>query len=847
MELAYAGLHQLCAPLLDLRERLPAPQRDALATAFGLSAQPAPDRFVVALAVLGLLSEVARERPLLCVVDDAQWWDKPSALALAFVARRLRAEPIGLVFAVQEPREVRELSGLPELVVGGLGEGDARALLDSALLGRLDEQVRDRVVAESRGNPLTLLEFARGPAPAQLAGGFALPDVVPPVNRTEQSFVRRLESLPVGTRRLLLIAAAEPLGDVSLLWRAAGWLGLGADVAAPARAAGLIDLGAFVRFRHPLVRSTVYRRASLPDRREAHLALAEATDPEVDPDRRAWHRAHAADGPDEDVAAGLERSAGRAAARGGVAAAAAFLGRATELTPDPARRGPRALHAAQAKLQAGEFEQARSMLVTGEIGPLDELRRAWIDLTRARIAFAHGRRSEASSLLLAAARTLEPLDAGLARETYLEALSAATFAGHLASGPSLFEVARAARAAPPALQAHKGDMLLDALAVRLTDGYAAAVRLSAQAVRAFRDDDYSVQEGLRWLWLTSATAADLWDDEGWDTFSDRHVKLAREAGALGELPLALNARVYVHLFAGELAEAASLVQQAQTVSKATGSNLAPYGALGLAAWQGREDEARRLIEATLSEGIGLSVTHWASALLSNGLGRYEDALAAAREAAKCQPELSTPNWGSIELVEAAARSGATELATDALERLSETTRASGTDWALGVEARSRALLSDGAAADELYREAIERLGRTRLRPELARAHLLYGEWQRREGRRIDAREQLRTAYGMLAAIGMEAFAERARRELLATGEKVRRRMDETRDQLTPQEEQIARLARDGLSNSEIGARLFISPRTAEWHLYKVFAKLGISSRRALRDALPSRDPEADPT
>jgi DNA-binding CsgD family transcriptional regulator len=844
MDFAYAGLHQLCAPVLGLRERLPSPQRDALAAAFGLSAEPAPDRFVVGLAVLGLLTEVAGERPLVCVVEDAQWLDNASALALAFVARRLPAESIGLVFAVREPSEVRQLAGLPELTVAGLSEGDARALLDSALPGRLDERVRDRVVAESRGNPRTLLEFARGLAPAELAGGFALPDAMPLANRIEQSYLRRLESLPVQTRRLLLIAAAEPLGNVSLLWRAAGLLGLGADAVAPAQDAGLIDIGALVRFHHPLMRSAVYRRASPPDRRQAHRALAEATDPEVDPDRWAWHRAHAADAPDEDVAAELERSAGRVEGRGGVAAAAAFLERATGLTPDPARRGRRALDAAQAKLQAGGFEPAASMLVTAEAAPLDELRRAEIDLIRARIAFAQRRGREAPLLLLAAARTLEPLDARLARATYLDALSAAMFAGHLASGPSLFEVAQAARQAPREPRAHKEDMLLDGLAVRLTDGYAAAVRLSAQAVRVFRDDDRSVHERLRRLWLTSATAADLWDDERWDTLSARHVNIAREAGALDELPHALDSRVHVHLFAGELAEAASLVREAQTVSGATGGNLAPYGAIGLAALQGREDEVRGLIEATMSEvvargeGMGVTVTHWASALLSNGLGRYEDALAAAREAAKHQQGLSAPNWGLIELIEAAARSGSTELATDAVERLSETTRASGTNWALGVEARSRALLSEAKAAERLYREAIERLDRTRIRVELARARLLYGEWLRRENRRMDAREQLRAAHDMFSRIGAGGFAKRARRELLATGGTVRKRTDQTRVQLTAQEAQIARLASEGHTNPEIGAELFLSPRTVEWHLRKVFAKLAISSRRELHRVLP---------
>ena len=842
MPLAYAGLHQLSGPMLDLRERLPAPQRDALATAFGLSAGQTPDRFVVGLAVLGLLSEIARRRPLVCVVDDAHWLDHGSAQALAFVARRLQAESIGLVLAVPEPRELPEFSGFPELAVGGLHAGDAQALLESVLPGRLDERVRDRFVSESHGNPLTLLELARGVGPAEIAGGFALPDVMPSMNHIEPAFVRRLEMLPVQTRRLLLIAATDPLGEVGMFWRAAGRLGLGADAAAPAQAAGLIDIGSLVRFSHPLLRSAVYRGASLPDRQEAHRALAEATDPEAAPDRRAWHRAHAVDEPDEGVAAELEDSASRAEARGGVAAAAAFLGRASDLTQDPARRGQRALKAAQAKLQAGGFEQAISMLDTGETGPVDELRCERFDLTRARIAFARGRYGEAAPLLLAAARTLEQRDVGLAREAYLDALRAAMFAGHLADSPSVFEVAQAARAASTESQAHKGDKLLEALAVRVIHRDAAAVQLSKEAVQAFCAEDHSVQEELRLLWLTSSTAAELWDDEHWDTLSARHVKIAREAGALSELPLALTSRVYVHLFAGELAEASSLVQEAQTVRVATRSDLLTYDAIGLAAWQGREDEVHRLIDATMGEtvgeGIGTTVMNWARALLSNGLCRYEDALAAAREGAQFPQALSAPNWGLIELIEAAVRCGATELAADALERLSETTGPSGTDWALGVEARSRALLSDAGAAERLYREAIDRLDRTRIRVDLARARLLYGEWLRREGRRVDAREQLRSAHDMFATIGMQAFAERARRELIGTGGKVRKRSVETRGQLTPQEDQIARLARNVLSNPEIGAQLFISVRTVEWHLHNVFTKLGISSREQLRMVLP---------
>jgi DNA-binding CsgD family transcriptional regulator len=847
MELAYAGLHQLCAPLLDLRERLPGPQRDALASAFGLSTGPAPDRFVVGLAVLGLLSEAAEEQPLVCLVDDAQWLDQASALSLAFVARRLLAESIGLVFAVREPSEVRELTGLEELLVGGLTEDDARALLASVLPERLDERVRDRVIAESRGNPLALLELPRGLTPGELAGGFALPDARPLADRIERSFLRRVRSLPPDSQRLLLTAAAEPFGDVSLLWRAANRLGLGPEAAAPAEAAGLLQLGALVRFRHPLVRSAVYGTASLPDRQEAHRALAESIDADIDPDRRAWHRALAAPGPDEEVAAELERSADRAQARGGIAAAAAFLERAAALTQDPARRAERALDAAQAKLHAGAFESAAALLAMAEAGPPDELRLARTDLLHAQIAFVQSRGNEAPPLLLAAARRLEQLDVGLARETYLDAVAAAIFAGRLARDTGLLEVAAAARGASSPQLPRLPDRLLDALAVRLTDGYSASTPMMERVLEALCDEEMPVHEALRWLWLGSVIAADLWDDERWHVVASRHVTITREAGALSELPGALDSCAYVHLFAGELAAAASLGEEVTTVCAAIGSNRARLGPLGLAAFRGREREARTLIDATMSEavprgqGAGVTVTYWLHALLCNGLGQYGDALTAAQEAARHQEEFGAPRWGLVELVEAAARRGAPELAIDALERLSETTRASGTDWALGVEARLRALVSESAAAERLYREAIERLARTRVRVELARAHLVYGEWLRREQRRVDAREHLRAAHEMFSHMGVEGFAERARRELLATGETARRRVDYAHASfLTPQEAQIARLARDGLSNPEIGGQLFISPRTVQYHLHKVFAKLDISSRNQLSRVPASR-------
>jgi DNA-binding CsgD family transcriptional regulator len=853
MELAYAGLHQLCAPLLERLERLPAPQQAALRTAFGLQAGDAPDRFLVGLAVLGLLSDAAEERPVVCAVDDAQWLDVASSQVLAFVGRRLGVESVALIFAVRPLADEDELTGMADLAVHGLAADDARALLESVIAGPVDERVRDRIVAETRGNPLALLELPRGLTPAELAGGFGLPDAVALSGRIEETFRGRLAPLPPQTRLLLLVAAAEPTGDPLLVWRAAGELGIDLEAGRPAVAVDLIEFGSQVRFRHPLVRSAVHRAASPDELKSVHRALAESTDAEVDPDRRAWHRAQAAPALDEDVAAELERSAGRAQARGGVAAAAAFLERAAGLTPSPLRRAQRALDAAQAKLQAGAFGAAHVLLTMADAGPLDDLRRARVDMLRARIAFASSRADEASPLLLAAARRLQPLDAALARETYLDAFSAAMFAGRLAGGHGLPEVAAAARRAqPPSLPTRKADMLLDGLAVLFTDGYAAGTPICRRALQAFCREDTSVEDELRWLWLASITAADLWDDETWYVLSTRHVEMARDAGALSELPLALTSRIFVHLFAGELPAAASLVEYARAVKEATGSNLAPFGALGLAAVQGSTGAAGEPIEASMrevvarGEGIGVTVTQWATALLCNGLGGFHDALVAAQQAGEYPQEPAVANWGLTELIEAAARSGRTELAADAIDRLSTMTSASGTDWALGVEARSRALLSEGEAAERLYREAIERLGRTRVRLELGRAHLLYGEWLRRAARRRDARAHLRTAHEMLAAMGAEAFAERARRELLVTGETVRTRSVETRDELTAQETQVARLASDGRTNAEIGAQLFISPRTVEWHLRNVFAKLDIRSRRELAIALASPDSHLAP-
>ena len=849
MELAFASFQQLCAPMLGKLEGLPDPQRAALGVAFGLNTGAAPDRFLVGLAALSLLSEVAEQQPLLCVIDDAQWLDRASAQALAFVARRLLAEPVALVFATREPGD--EFRGLPELLVGGLRDGDAQELLSSVVRGPLDERVRDRILAETRGNPLALLELPRDVPGVPSVSGFP-PGMSGLSGRIEDSFRGRLEVLPATTRRLMLVAAAEPAGEPALVWRAAERLGIEAEAVAPAADAGLLAIGERVTFRHPLVRSAAYRAAPPAERRTAHQALADATDPQADPDRRAWHRAQAALGPDEDVASELERSAGRAQARGGLAAAAAFLERAAALTLDPARRAERALAAAQATYQAGAFDAALGLLATAEAGPPDQFRRARADLLRGQIAFTSSHGGDVPPLLLKAARQFEQLDLRLARETYLDALAAAIFAGRLAVGGGVREVAEAALAAPRPGPARGPDLLLDGLALLVCEGYAAGAPVLRRAVSAFRGRDISRDEELRWLWLACHAATIVWDYASEDVLSDRQVTLAREAGALVALSAAFYGRAAVHLFAGEFTEAASLVAQAESVIEAIGSSVAPYGALVLAVFRGREGQAPQLIQTATDdarrrgEGQALSLVQWADAVLCNSLGRYEEALAAAQRASEDSPAVTFATLALVELIEAAARSAVPERAADALQRLSGIARACGTDWALGAEARSRALVSDGAAAESLYREAIDRFGRTRLRVDLGRAHLVYGEWLRRQRRRRDAREQLGRAYQIFDSIGAAAFAGRARIELRATGGHARQHTIETPDTLTAQEALIARLAGEGASNPQIAAQLFISPATVAYHLRKVFTKLGISSRRQLAPAIPARQGAAPP-
>jgi DNA-binding CsgD family transcriptional regulator len=854
MELAYAALQQLCAPLLQHLDELPEPQRHALNVAFGRGVGPTPDRFLVGLAVLSLMAAAADTQPLLCVVDDAQWLDQVSVQTLGFVARRLMAEPVAMVFAVRDNPDV--LAGLPELTISGLSDRDARSLLESVMVGGIDPRVRDRIVAETRGIPLALVEVPRNVPATELAGGFWISGMGSSAGALEDKYVQRIKALAADTQRLLLVAAAEPVGDAALFLRVAAQLGIPVDALGPAESAGMVEFGPRMRFRHPLVRSAAYRAADLVERRAIHRALADATDPESDPDRRAWHAAYAAAGPDDTVAAELEASAGRAQSRGGVAAAATFLERAVALTADPEQRGARALAAAHAQRDATGPEAAHELLTIAEMSPLSELQRAQVARLRAQMEFVRSRGgdpgaprvSDTAPALLEAARRQEGLDDYASRESYLEALAAVMYAGRLAEPGTLSEVAAAAQVAigeerhlPRAV-----DYLLKGIALQISGGAGAggALRTALDGMREHAQTGDSAVG--RWLTLPAfpilqeSAAHELWDEETVVDLSTAAVRHARDAGVLAGLPRALVYRAGAHLLAGEFTTAATLIEEADSITAATAHHgPVRYHTLLLTAWRGDPAQALPLIEAAAAdatvtgEGRLCGLTGYANAVLHNGLGRYTEAQAAAHEACAYE-DFGFYNWSLYELIEAATRSGDKNAAAQALRRLEKRAAASETNWGRGAVACAQAMLAADDRADELFTEAIERLERTRVAVHFARARLCYGEWLRRMNRRIDARTQLNEAHDMFTRMGATAFADRTRRELIATGEKVRKQPVSSGAELTAQEAQIARLAGDGMTNQEIGAQLFISTHTVEWHLRKVFVKLDINSRRQLR-------------
>lgn len=841
MDLPYAALHRLCLPLLDGVDQLPEPQAEALATVFGMRGGETPGPFLVGLGVLNLLAEAARGGPVVCAVDDAHWLDEASAQAVAFVARRLRAESILMLITSRIP--TASMRGLASLDVEGLAPAAASQLLDSVVRWPLDDGVRAAILAEARGNPLALLELPLD-SPDRLAGGFGLLEATALAGRIESSFQRRIAELPGDSQELLLLAAAESAGDPVLIWRAAAALGLSPEAGSACADAELLTIGVRFAFRHPLVRSAVYHAAPAEARRRVHRALADATSREADPDRRAWHLGQAVESQDEAIAAELEASADRAQSRGGLAAAAAFLERAAALTPDPVVRAERELLAARDKYHAGAPEGAQMLLDKVESGPHDELRLAHVRQLRGHLAFVTGGAVVAPRLLLEAAQQFEQLDPVLARETYLDAIIYALRTGRFSEDVTVTEVAQAAAAAPvPRRAARAQDVLLDALAVLYTEGHVKGAPLVQQALDGFTPEGLSVSEATRWLSLGCYGAFATWDDVAWERISAANIRHIRATGALGMLPVAHSQRMLVHLHAGEFQAAADLLEESDAIVAAIGVDRPAYDVAAVAAWRGQYERAVELLRVAeraaveRRDGNGLTFVYYASAVMFNGLGRFGEARDAALKAANPMGS-AFAYWALGELAEAAVRCGDRAQAQEAVEVLATTTTPSATEWGLGTEARVRALISDGAEAEGYYQEAISRLGRSRGVMDLARTQLLYGEWLRAQDRVAEARAQLSAAHGRFAEIGAEGYAERARRELAACGVTVAGPAAQKAVELTDQERQIARRARDGRSNAEIGAELFLSARTVEWHLRKVFTKLGISSRRDLRSVLP---------
>jgi DNA-binding CsgD family transcriptional regulator len=844
VDLPYAGLHQLSRSMLDKIGVLPGPQRDALGVAFGVTPGEAPDRYIVGLAALSLMSEVAAINPLLCVVDDAQWIDTPTTQALAFVARRLGADSVGLLFASRE--RLDDLNGVPEVELAGLNPIDAQRLLESTLIGRLDEPVRDRILAETNGNPLAVLELPRALTAAEAATGVIRRSGGSLSSRIEESFRTQIEQLPDDTRRLLVLAAAEPLGDPFLVLDAASHLELSVDAADAAAEAGLFHIRERCSFRHPLVRSAVYASATERERRLAHAALADATDQSVDPDRKAWHRAQATAAPDEDVAAHLERTAARAKARGGLAAAGTFLERAAMLTPEAGKRVERALAAANAMFEAGAFDAVLNLLRAADTAQFDELQAARAHSLQALVVAmtARGERKEPVLQLLAAAERLKQLDPAAGRTVYLEALNQAFYEP---DAEILQAVVDAIDTSPASASGEILEQILQGWALMLGRGFPAGTECLRKAMVSLRDKPELQEAELPLLCNADGVARGFWDLDSWETISRRGAEAARESGALLLLAQFLDSWAGVKVVLGDFSSATAAYAEAHALAEVTS------GGAGEASWLNayrcQESEALRRIDQAEREGKGKphrAFLDYARALVYNGAGRYEPALEAAQRSCD-RHATGAYTFALVELVEAGARCGQNERANLALEQLVMRTQLAGTEWSLGVEARATALLTDDpAAAEALYREAIERLEDAQTRPDLGRAHLVYGEWLRRESRRSAAREQLRTAYTMFTEMGIAGFGDRARRELAATGEKARKRTPDTSGQLTPQEAHIAGLAREGLSNPEIGARLFISPRTVEYHLHKIFTKLDITSRSQLHRVLPSAAREAQP-
>ena len=848
MDLGFAGLHQLLVPFLDGLDRLPAPQRAALMSAFGLAEGTPPDRFLIGLATLTLLTDAAASRPVLCVIDNAQWLDQASAEVLSFAARRLLADRVGMLFAVQAAEERGAFQGLPELPVAGLAEQAAHELLAAVAGGPVDSRVSERIVTETAGNPLGLVEFGGELTAEQRSGTVPLTGPLRFGGRLEKLYRSRVRALPADAQTLLLVLAAEA-GDPAKVWRAASRLGIGPETLELPAVNRLLTGMPSLRFRHPLMRSIAYHGAPSVARWRVHEALAAVSDPVRDPDRRAWHLGQATSGTDEEVAGELERSAGRARSRGGWASSAAFLERSAELTPDAAHRARRLVAAAKARLMTGETSAARALLDRAVPDVPDPVVSAQARRLEGDILSAAGDSAAATSVLLEAARMVAPDDARLARNALLEAF-VAQFSSREATGTA--EVLRVLQSVPKASESQvtPDDRLLDGFAAVAERRFTAGARLLRQAVVAVSGAQPMPDDAPLHFLAFRLAVTELYDDAAWRALAGQWVARARDQGALAGMVTGLGFQAFSQLAEGRLATAGATISEAQTLAEAMGNRTYVDGLanaeLELLAWRGDQANARALaarllpVAADQGHGLGMRQVGRALATLELGLGNYQEALQQALTAAQGQRVLSYQSGPDV-LIEAAVRCGDRTAATAALDAVAPWWQACETHWSLGLLARSRALLADDINAEDGYRLSIEHLRQCQVSSELARSHLVYGEWLRRQRRRRGAREQLRAACELFGTLGMEAFADRAQAELRAVGEHASARRAGTADTLTPQEAQIARLAAEGDTNQDIAAQLFISASTVDYHLRKVFRKLGVTSRAQLPHALSGSD------